>query len=124
MGKDSVGGRGLTASCGQAPGPDIKISTETGDSGLVAATSATATTLTSMLGMLSGSFLGVLVAATAATRSLSLLLGVAMASATALATGMTSSVKRCGFGDGVLAGLINGIGDLAKRDLFGRVDRH
>ena len=94
MGKDSVGGRGLTASCGQTPGPDIKISTETDDSGLVAATSATATALTSMLGMLSGSFLGVLVAATAATRSLSLLPGVAMTSTAALTTGVTGSVKR------------------------------
>lgn len=68
VGKVNVGGRGLTASCGPSPGPDVKISTETNGSGLVSAA--------------------------AATRSLSLLPGVAMTSTAALTTGVTGSVKR------------------------------
>lgn len=92
VGKVNVGGRGLTASCGPNPGPDVKISTETNGSGLV--TAAAAAAFTSVLGMLSSSLLGVLVSAAAATRSLSLLPGVAMTSTAALTTGVTGSVKR------------------------------
>lgn len=94
VGKVNVGGRGLTASCGPNPGPDVKISTETNGSGLVTAAAAAAAAFTSVLGMLSSSLLGVLVSAAAATRSLSLLPGVAMTSTAALTTGVTGSVKR------------------------------
>ena len=92
VGKVNVGGRGLTASCGPNPGPDVKISTETNGSGLV--TAAAAAAFTSVLGMLSSSLLVVLVSAAAATRSLSLLPGVAMTSTAALTTGVTGSIKR------------------------------
>lgn len=68
VGKVNVGGRGLTASCGPNPGPDVKISTETNGSGLVTAA--------------------------AATRSFSFLPGVAMTSTAALTTGVTGSIKR------------------------------
>lgn len=68
VGKVNVGGRGLTASCGPNPGPDVKISTETNGSGLVSAA--------------------------AATRSFSFLPGVAMTSTAALTTGVTGSIKR------------------------------
>ena len=94
VGKVNVGGRGLTASCGPNPGPDVKISTETNGSGLVTAAAAAAAAFTSVLGMLSSSLLGVLVSAAAATRSLSLLPGVAMTSTAALTTGVTGSIKR------------------------------
>lgn len=90
VGKVNVGGRGLTASCGPNPGPDVKISTETNGSGLVTAAAA----FTSVLGMLSSSLLGVLVSAAAATRSFSFLPGVAMTSTAALTTGVTGSIKR------------------------------
>lgn len=90
--KVNVGGRGLTASCGPNPGPDVKISTETNGSGLV--TAAAAAAFTSVLGMLSSSLLGVLVSAAAATRSFSFLPGVAMTSTAALTTGVTGSIKR------------------------------
>lgn len=94
VGKVNVGGRGLTASCGPNPGPDVKISTETNGSGLVTAAAAAAAAFTSVLGMLSSSLLGVLVSAAAATRSFSFLPGVAMTSTAALTTGVTGSVKR------------------------------
>lgn len=68
VGKVNVGGRGLTASCGPNPGPDVKISTETNGSGLVTAA--------------------------AAARSFSFLPGVAMTSTAALTTGVTGSIKR------------------------------
>lgn len=68
VGKVNVGGRGLTASCGPNPGPDVKISTETNGSGLVTAA--------------------------AAARSFSFLPGVAMTSTATLTTGVTGSIKR------------------------------
>ena len=105
-------GRDLVASCGQTPGPDVKM----GSSGLVA--SAAATTLTGVLGMLSDSLLRVMMSTTATALSFGLLLSVATASTTAPATGMAGSVERCGFGDGVLTSLVDGIGNLAKGDLF------
>ncbi|MDU4146204.1 MAG: hypothetical protein E7H95_19325, partial [Clostridium sp.] len=74
--------------------------------------------------MLGNGLVGVLVASTAATGLLGPLGAMSMTTASALTTGVPGGVEGGSLGDGVLAGLVNGVGNLTEGDLLGRVNRH